>query len=113
MHCPLGGKRKKHQLQQSGCVIKHILYLRCASCSNAENGSATREGNMFCTRQETRKKEQARFSSREMLFGFVIFFFLYCWRFSCAGKNIEYKVNNPLKRTSKFIKPNGKIIFYS
>lgn len=43
-----------------------------------------------------------------------LLFFLYCWRFFfCAGKNIEYKVNNPLKRTSKFIKPNGKIIFYS
>lgn len=75
MYCPLGGKRKKHKLQQSGCVIKHILYLCCASCSNAEIGSATREGNIFCTRQET-KKEQARFSSRKMLFGFVIFFVL-------------------------------------
>lgn len=111
MHCPLGGKRKKHKLQQSGCVIKHILYLCCASCSNAEIGSATREGNIFCTRQET-KKEQARFSSRKMLFGFVIFFCIAGDLF-CAGKNIEYKVNNPLKRTSKFIKPNGKIIFYS
>lgn len=42
-----------------------------------------------------------------------LLFFFYCWRFFCAGKNIEYKVNNPLKRTSKCIKPNGKIIFYS
>lgn len=95
MHCPLGGKRKKHQLQQSGCVIKHILYLRCASCSNAENGSATREGNMFCTRQETRKKEQARFSSREMLFGFVFFFFCIAGDFLVLVKILNIKLTTP------------------
>lgn len=70
------------------------------------------EREIFSALGRKQKKEQARFSSRKMLFGFVIFFVL-LEIFFCAGKNIEYKVNNPLKRTSKFIKPNGKIIFYS
>lgn len=110
MHCPLGGKRKKHKLQQSGCVIKHILYLCCASCSNAEIGSATREGTIFCTRQETKKNRHVSVPGKCCL---GLLFFCIAGDFFCAGKNIEYKVNNPLKRTSKFIKPNGKIIFYS
>lgn len=58
-----------------------------------------------------KQKRTGTLQFQEMLFGFVIF--CIAGDFFVLVKNIEYKVNNPLKRTSKFIKPNGKIIFYS
>lgn len=88
----LGGKQSRHKLQQSGSVIKHILYLRCANCSNAENGSATRERNIFAVGTKI-TKEQAHSTSRKVLL-------LWCGRFSRAG--VKYWVENLKKLTTRW-----------
>lgn len=43
----------------------------------------------------------------------VCYFFVLLEIFFVLVKILNIKLTNPLKRTSKFIKPNGKIIFYS
>lgn len=70
------------------------------------------EREIFSALGRKQKKRTGTFQFQENAV-WVCYFFCIAGDFFCAGKNIEYKVNNPLKRTSKFIKPNGKIIFYS